>query len=142
MGGLTQQSVTADLVGHLYKSALNGELCDAVLDCVVKHLKGTPVIIFGIDTVNHARNFLLHRGLCTEAAVLHANNLNVENPWLAAQWQQPVGAVYQDSDLISESEMRAWPRHKEWYGMLGKNRHATGIVIDRHDSRQLVLELH
>jgi len=142
MTGLVQHAVTADLVEQLYKSALHGELCDAVLDCVVQNLKGTPAIIFGVDTVNHAHNFLLHRGLCTEAVVLHTNNLHVGNPWLAAQWNQPVGAVYQDSDLISDADMRAWPRHKEWYGMLGTNRHATGIVIDRRDSRQLVLELH
>jgi len=142
MSELIRRTVTAEMVGNLYKSALDGDLCEAVLDCVVTNLKGTPVIIFGVDTVNHANNFLLHRGLCTEAVVLHINNLNVGNPWLDAQWRQPVGSVYQDYDLITEHEMRAWSRHKEWYGMLGTNRHATGIVLDRRESKQLVLELH
>ena len=141
MSEFVRHAVTAELVGKLYKSALNGDLCDAVLDCVVKNLKGTPAIIFGVDTVNHANNFLLHRGLCTEAVVLHISNLNVGNPWLEAQWRQPVGSVYQDNDMITEDEMRAWSRHKEWYGMLGSNRHATGIVLDRRESKQLVLEL-
>lgn len=139
---LIQKAISSEMIEQLYRSALDGDFLDRILQSVVKVLGGTPVVIFGVDTQDHKKNFLLHRGLCTEAAVLHINNLMIDNPWLAAQWRQPVGATYQDHDLMSEEEIRAWPRHKEWHGMLCGHKMASGVVIYRHGTRQLVLEVH
>lgn len=139
---LIQKAISSEMIEQLYRSALDGDFLDRILQSVVKVLGGTPVVIFGVDTQDHKKNFLLHRGLCTEAAVLHINNLMIDNPWLAAQWRQPVGAAYQDHDLMSEEEIRAWPRHKEWHGMLCGHKMASGVVIYRQGTRQLVLEVH
>jgi DNA-binding CsgD family transcriptional regulator len=142
MGDVMRRGFASQDIQHLYAAALEGNLLDALLDCVVKYLGGTPVTIFGVDTANHANNFLLHRGLLQDAVVLHMNKLTVGNPWLEAQWKQPVGLVYQDTDLINPADFQSWPRYKEWCGMLGGNKHATGVVLDRRGNKQLVLELH
>ncbi len=139
---LIQEVITSELIEKIYRSALEGDFLDCVLQSVTGILGDTPVTIFGADTEDHKKNFLLHRGLCTEAAVLHVNNLMVDNPWLAAQWRQPVGAIYQDSDLMGVNDFRAWPKHKEWFGMLGDHKLATGLVLYRNGTRQLVLEVH
>lgn len=139
---LVQRSISPEMIEQIYKSALDGDFFDQILDCVVKRIGGTPVTIFGVDTQDHRKNFFLHRGLCDEAAVMHVKNLMVENPWLAAQWRQPVGAVYQDDDLLAPDEIKNWPRRKEWYGMLGGHTLATGTVFHRCGTRQLILEVH
>lgn len=139
---LIHQVISSEMIEQIYKSALDGDFLDCVLRTVTKVLGGTPITIFGVDTQDHKKNFLLHRGLCSEAAVMHISNLMVDNPWLAAHWRQPVGTVYQDSDLVSPNEFRDWPKQKEWYGMLCGHKMATGIVFYRRGTRQLVLEVH
>lgn len=134
--------ISSEMIEQIYNAALEGNFLDRVLQLIDREMDGAAVTVFGIDTQDHKHNFLLHRGLCTDAAVLHINNLMVDNPWLAAQWLQPVGAVYQDSDLMKAGEIRDWPRHKDWFAMLCGLKLATGLVIHRHGTRQLVLEVH
>ncbi|WP_380058307.1 helix-turn-helix transcriptional regulator [Falsihalocynthiibacter sp. SS001] len=141
MNELVRRDAWAGLVERIYSAAIEGDPLNTILECVTSTIQDVPAVIFGADTVNFANNFLLHRGLCTEAVVLHVNNLTVGNPWLAAQWRQPVGAIYQDSDLLKAEELDAWPKAKQWYTMLGQNTRATGMVIHRRNNKQLVVEV-
>lgn len=139
---LIRTEISSEMIEKIYQSALCGDFLDLVLNCVTKTLGDIPVTLFGVDTQDHRKNFFLQRGLCTEEALLHINKLMVDNPWLNAQWRQPVGVVYQDDDLLPQSELHQWSKRKEWNAVLSDHKFATGIVIYRSGTRQLALEVH
>lgn len=136
------QNISAEMIEQIYQSALHGDFLDCVLQCITEALGDTPITIFGVDTQDHKKNFFLQRGLHTEEALLHIYNLMVENPWLNAQWRQPVGSVYQDDDLLTKTEIGNWSKQREWNAVLGDHKLATGLVFYRKGVRQIALEVH
>lgn len=132
---------TSDTLERIYDSALGSSLFETILDTISKCLPSAAVVLFGQDTVRLAGNFLLHRGLGTNAIVSSTANLAVDNPWFERQWSQREGDVYQDDELLSRDEILDSVDLTAWNATMGAMVRASGMVIHRKGSRQLVLEV-
>ncbi|MEY8120158.1 helix-turn-helix transcriptional regulator [Falsihalocynthiibacter sp. BN13B15] len=132
---------TSDTLERIYDSALRNTLLETILDVVSHFLPGTAVVLFGQDTVRLPGNFMLHKGLGTNAVVASMANLAVDNPWFERQWHQRLGEIYQDAELMSREEQIASRGLTIWNATMGVMVHASGIVLHRQRTRQLVLEI-
>lgn len=132
---------SSDTLERIYDSALRNTLLETILDVVSHLLPGAAVVLFGQDTVRLAGNFMLHKGLATNAIVASMANLAVDNPWFERQWHQRPGEIYQDGDLMSREEQIASTALSKWNATMGPMVHACGIVVHRQRTRQLVLEV-
>lgn len=128
-------------VEQIYDAALEGRLFEAVLDVLAQSLDGAAILLFGEDSVRTSGNFLLHRGLNSDAVRSYVAGLAVQNPWFQRQWQQLVGYVYQDDELLDRETFVETPFYKEWLSLQGPLDCATGLVFHRRGTRQLVIEV-
>ncbi|MFT6168568.1 MAG: DNA-binding CsgD family transcriptional regulator [Celeribacter sp.] len=114
---------------------------ETVLDVLSQLLPQAAIVFFGQDSVHPAGNFLLHKGLVTDAVVPFVASLAVDNPWLEQQWGKTIGRIYQDDDLVmSDAQIPATKVH-QWNNVIGPFVRATGMVVNRQSTRQLVLEI-
>lgn len=132
---------TSDTLERIYDSALGSSLLETILDTISHCLPGMAIVMFGQDTVRLAGNFLLHRGLRADAVVSSMANLAVDNPWFERQWRQKEGDIYQDDELLSRDELMKSNKLTLWNTAMGAMARATGMVIHRKGTRQLVLEV-
>lgn len=132
---------TSDTLERIYDSALGSSLLETILDTISHCLPGMAIVMFGQDTVRLAGNFLLHKGLKADAVVSSMANLAVDNPWFERQWRQKEGDIYQDDELLSRDELMDSNKLTLWNTAMGAMARATGMVIHRKGTRQLVLEV-
>lgn len=135
------QLATFSTLNQLYESALADTFFETVLDLLSEHLPQTAIVFFGQDSLHPAGNFLLHRGLVTDAIVPFVAGLAVDNPWLEQQWGEPVGSVYQDDDFVVSDARISKTKAEQWKTVIGQFSRATGMVVNRQRTRQLVLEI-
>ena len=135
------QSSTSITLNRLYDSALSDKFFETVLDVLSQLMPQAAIVFFGQDSLHPAGNFLLHRGLVSDAIVPFVAGLAVDNPWLEQQWGEPVGTVYQDDDLVMSTGRITATKTQQWNAVIGQFVHATGMVVNRQRTRQLVLEI-
>lgn len=131
----------SDLLERIYDSALDDTFFETVLDELARLLTDSAIVFFGQDTLHPAGNFLLHRGLDIDAVVPFVASLAVDNPWLQQKWQRKEGEIYHDDDLTSPQESVKATKAKQWNAVVGPFVFATGMVVNRRRTRQLVLEI-
>ena len=135
-------SYSANVLERIYDSALNGTFFDAVLDTLHGFLPNAAVLLVGQDTQHPSGNFLLHRGLETDAISHCMANLAIDDPWLEQLWQKKEGVVYEDDELISQQSIPALKSTKPRASAVASRTDcAVGIVINRKNTRQVVLEI-
>ncbi len=134
-------NMQSNILNEIYESALADTFFETVLDILSNLFPTTAVVFFGQDTLHPAGNFLLHRGLVTDAIVPFVAGLAVDNPWLEPQWSKAVGDVYQDDEIMTSDARITATKAKQWNAIIGPFVHATGMVVNRQRTRQLVLEI-
>ncbi|MXU66682.1 helix-turn-helix transcriptional regulator [Oceanomicrobium pacificus] len=125
----------------IYDGALTGHLFETILTLLKDLLPDAAVMVLGQDTVIPGNNFLLQRGLGEDAMRSFATDLVVQNRWFERQWREPEGRVFHDTDMIDRATFRKTAYYKDWLSLYGPLVCATGLVIQRSDTRQIVLEL-
>lgn len=126
---------------QIYDSALDGGLFDTILDQVSSRLSGALVLLFGQDSVHTGGNFLLHRGLSSQALCAYMSGFTQQNRWFERQWTQLPGRVYQDFELLSRDAFVQTNFYRDWLSWQGHYECATGLVIHRSGTQQLTLEI-
>lgn len=128
-------------VDMIYESAFEGDYFQATLDLVKNEIPDAAIMLFGQDTVRPSGNYLLHRGLGDDAARSYVVDLATQNLWFQHQWQQEVGRVYQDRELLDRETFKETRFYRQWLRNWGALDCASGFVISRSGTRQLVLEV-
>jgi len=128
-------------IESIYDAALEGRLFEVVIDVIAQALPGSAVILFGQDAARTTGNFMLHRGLPPDAIRSYASGLAVRNAWFQRQWRLLPGRIFQDHELLDRETFVNTPFYQEWLSHQGSLECATGIVIQRSGSKQLVLEV-
>ena len=136
-----QQFCTFNTLNQIYEAALSDTFFETVLDVLAELMPQAAIVFLGRDSLHPAGNFLLHRGLLNDAIVPFVAGLSEGNPWLEQQWGEAVGAVYQDEDLVMSDKKISKIKVQQWSIVVGPFVHATGMVVDRQRTRQLVLEI-
>ena len=134
-------NMQSNILDQIYDSVLADTFFETVLDILSKLFPTTAVVFFGQDTLHPAGNFLLHRGLVTDAIVPFVAGLAIDNPWLEPQWGERIGDVYQDDELVTPDARITATKAKQWNAIVGSFVHATGMVVNRQRTRQLILEI-
>lgn len=134
-------SNAAVVLERIYDSALNDTLFDTVLDTLHNFLPNTAILLVGQDSRHPSGNFFLQRGLDANALIPPIPELAIDNPWLQQLWQQKEGVIYQDDQMMSHQELLTSKSAKRWLSVVGPMVCATGLVINRRRTRQLVLEV-
>lgn len=126
---------------RIYDSALDDTFFDTVLDTLHRFFPGTAILLIGQDTRHPSGNFMLHRGLNTDAILPSFADMTIDNPWLEKFWQRKEGVLFQDDDPAAQTDGPSSKTAKKWLTVMGSLACATGMVINRRRTRQLVLEI-
>lgn len=135
------QRVSGEDLRHLYCGALAGDFQDEILDLVATRLPGVAVLFISQDTVEPSGNFLLHRGLDTDAVRSFSVDISADSVWFQKQWQQPVAAVFRQRDLIDSDDFKSTKFYRKWLSERGAFEDAIGTVFIREGTRQIALEI-
>ncbi|MCD7059645.1 helix-turn-helix transcriptional regulator [Pelagibacterium xiamenense] len=128
-------------IEHIYDAALEGVLFETVLDTVAQSFNGAVVLLYGQDTVRQNCNFLMHRGLNSDALRSYMTGFVQRNSWFERQWAQMPGRIYQDYELLDRETFVNSRFYKDWLSWQGPYEGATGMVLFRSGTQQLVLEV-
>ncbi len=126
---------------RLYREALTGDFHEEVLRLVSDRLPDCAVLFFAQDSVDHAGNYLLHRGLDNDAIRSFSVDISAQSVWFKRQWQQPVGEVFRQNDLIDPGEFKTTKFYRRWLADRGPFEQAVGTVFMRDGTCQHVLEI-
>lgn len=126
---------------RLYRQALSGDFHDEILRLVSEILPDCAVLFIAQDTVDHTGNYLLHRGLDLDATRSFSVDITTQSIWFKRQWQQPVGAVFRQNDLIDPDEFKTTKFYRNWLVDRGAYEQSVGTVFMRQGTRQHVLEI-
>ncbi|MCO4849130.1 MAG: helix-turn-helix transcriptional regulator [Yoonia sp.] len=126
---------------RIYDAAFKETLIEVILDTISAQLPGMVVVLLGQDSLRPAGNFLLNRGLKADAVSPIMAGLAVGNSSLDRLWEQKCGEIYHDNDLMSRDTLVASSKARHWHEMMGSMVRSTGMVINRQQTRQLVLEI-
>ncbi|WP_158270897.1 helix-turn-helix transcriptional regulator [Thalassorhabdomicrobium marinisediminis] len=130
-----------DDVARLYQSALNCGLYDQILDTTAERVPNASVMLFFQDTVDPGGNALMHRGLDPDASRSFSVEISATSAWFNMQWHQPIGAVFQQQDLIDLDQFKATRFYRGWLADRGDVETAISMVIYREGTKQVVLEV-
>lgn len=128
-------------VEPIYAAAFEGDFYSVALDVLAHALPGAAVVIFGQNTVQLSGHFLLHRGLPVEIGHAYMTDLASKNAWFQRQWQQDVGVVYQDRDLVDVDDLRQGQVYRQLQSCSPPLERTMGVVISRCGTRQVALEI-
>lgn len=139
--GADSLQVSRDEIGALYEAALEGRFESAVLDLSATRLPGAAVLLYREDSSQPAACGILHRGMGGAAMPPFPVRLARDNPLFAEHRRRPVGAVFHDHALMARTSFRATPFFRDWLALAGDFDAATGVVIAREGTVQIVLEI-
>lgn len=128
-------------VSRLFAAALDAGFYDQILDLLAGRLPGCAVLLFSQNTTEENGNYLLHRGLDDDASRSFSVGISANSNWFRKEWQQPVGAVFDQRDLMDNEEFMATRFYREWLVHRGEVERCIGMVISRDGTRQTVLEV-
>lgn len=128
-------------IGALYEAALEGRFQPAILDLVAARIPGAAVLLYREDSTQPGACGILHRGLGGQAMPAFPASLAADNPLFREHRRKPVGAVFQDSALMTRASFRATAFYRDWLALAGEFDAATGVVIAREGHVQTVLEI-
>jgi DNA-binding CsgD family transcriptional regulator len=128
-------------VARWFHAALASDYHEEVLDMLAARLPDAAILLVSQDTVEVSGNYLLHRGLDLDAARSFSVAISANSAWFKKQWQQPVGSVFQQRDLISLDEMKETRFYRTWLSQRGDFELGVGVVFFREGTRQKVLEI-
>lgn len=125
----------------IYESALEGDFPRTIISTLSARIPGAAILLYGQDTAELQGNFLLQNGLGEDADRLFMLSLSVRNAWFAKHWEQAVGRVYHDRELLDRASFMETRFYQEWLSKWGELTGAVGVVLCRKGSRQLVAEI-
>lgn len=137
----TEISEFSNTLERIYGAARDESLLDVVLDTISAQIPGVVLILLAQDTLHPSENFILHRGLKSDAVYPVMSSLAVGNCWLDRLWLQKCGEVFHDDDLASHDALVESKKAGKWNELMGPMVRTTGMVINRFETRQLVLEI-
>ena len=115
-------------IGAIYEAAMEGNFADTLLDMLSFKLPDAVVLLLGQDTVEPSGNYIFQRGLSPRTEAHYSVDLATRNPWFQAEWQQPVGQVFHDDQILDRENFRATGFYADWLSEAGRLDCATGVV--------------
>ncbi|MEJ2023391.1 MAG: LuxR C-terminal-related transcriptional regulator [Maritimibacter sp.] len=135
------EAIGSDDLQRLYREALVGDFHAEILRLISERLPGCAVLFIAQDTVDHTGNYLRHCGLDLDATRSFSVDITAQSVWFRQQWQEPVGSVFRQNDLIDPDEFKTTKFYRHWLMDRGHFEQAVGTVFMRQGTRQHVLEV-
>lgn len=129
------------LTSCIYDMALGKSSWDRILDVLSMVFPGCLVTASGDDLVTRSNIVFSQRGLAPAAVAAYVGTYAALNPWLDGQGGLAPLQIYHDDQLVPRSEARQTPFYRRWLQPHGDFAAATGVVVLREGTRQLVLEI-
>jgi DNA-binding CsgD family transcriptional regulator len=135
--GFAQNSI----VTSIYDMALRRSNWDVVLDLMTGALPGCLLLLRVDDMVTGGNLAFASRGLSPDGISQFINHFAELNPFVARQAEIAPLLVFQDDQLLSRKESGDSSFVRDWLDKQGDFGAATGMVLLREGTRQLVLEV-
>lgn len=129
------------LIGCIYDMALGRSSWDRILDLLAAAFPECAVTVSGDDTTSRNNLVFAQRGLHPAAVSAYVGTYAPLNPWLEAQAGLAPHQIYHDDQLLPRAESRNARFVTEWLSRQGNFEAATGVLLLREGTRQLVLEI-
>lgn len=108
------ESRLSQLIGEIYDAALDPELWPHALEKVCGFVGGSQANIFWQDVIGKAAKKFFEWGNDPHYTQLYLETYAKINPLFPGTYAFPVGQVFQQSDLISYTDLHETRLYKEW----------------------------
>ena len=102
------------LIGDVYDAALDPALWPSVLEKICAFASGSAANIFSQDAINKTANRYFVWGIPPYYDSLYIEKYAAINPLFPSVLFFPVGAVYEQTDIMPIAELRESRLYKEW----------------------------
>lgn len=129
------------LISSIYDMALGESGWESILDMLSATFPDCAVLVSGDDVAEQRNLSFSQRGLPASATTAYLSTYGVLNPWRRRQFDQPVGQVFHDDQLVPRQDALDSEYYRNWLGTYGKYDAGSGVVVLRQGARQLTIDV-